>query len=320
VAAGHSTRLTVGTGEDCKPGTDLQLGKNSKPQLAASTAEKISVAFTHFVDDSSSIPRQTSLSTMHPVPTFNWEEGKDRRTMTQAFNEWVEDFSSYTKTFGQVHPVMAFKATNVNSWLKVQWNSMARADPTFPAYASQMTLPSLQWIEVVAQKINAKSLKPEYEVVTGRSAIMEMDQHGSPLLMKFIGENRFYFDNEDIAPKEKVNFTLKALEKNFPQMLEILRNTRARYHSQDTSYDWVLVRIGELANHIQETAIYQGKHHKPNSTMAAITTTNSTSTKRSVPPEPRKPMEQRQCFNCGKFGHIKKNCFKRRQEEGNSKI
>jgi len=43
VAAGHSTRLSVGTGEDCKPGTDLQLGKNTKPQLAASTAEKISV-------------------------------------------------------------------------------------------------------------------------------------------------------------------------------------------------------------------------------------------------------------------------------------
>ena len=81
---------------------------------------------------------------------------------------------------------------------------MARADPTFPAYASQMTLPSLQWIEVVAHIINAKSLKPEYEVVTGRSAIMEMDQNGSPLLMKFIGENRFYFDNEDIAPKKKL--------------------------------------------------------------------------------------------------------------------
>jgi hypothetical protein len=36
--------------------------------------------------------------------------------------------------------------------------------------------------------------------------------------MKFIG-NRLYFDNEDIAPKGNINFTLKALKKNVPQML-----------------------------------------------------------------------------------------------------
>jgi hypothetical protein len=173
----------------------------------------------------------------------------------QVFTEWVEQFSNYTRIYGQIHPVTGFSDPDFMSWLKIQWGSMSAKDPFFPPVEQFRTLSSVQWIEAVSQIIEVNSMRPAYEVVTGRSKIVEMDGKGCPLIMKFIGANRSFFENEAVASKEKIIFIFKALEENFPTMLEVLRSERANDHPDDMGFNtnW------EISRQIQEAFTIAGR-------------------------------------------------------------
>jgi len=69
----------------------------------------------------------------------------------------------------------------------------------------------------------------------GGSDTMEVDDMGCPKHTSFLGKNKHYLDNDAVAPKEKVNFILKSLEKNFYTMLHSLRSGSRSGSTETTS-------------------------------------------------------------------------------------
>jgi len=130
-------------------------------------------------------------------------------------------------------------------------------------------------------------------------------RHGVPQAYEF-GKNKHYLDNDAVAPKEKVNFILKSLEKNFYRMLHSLRSERATSHLVESSYDWVVLRISDLSRQIEEGFVMGGKRTstRAQGTLATIAETE----------EPQRRLKKAKgeiiCYHCQKLGHVQKECWK----------
>jgi len=141
----------------------------------------------------------------------------------------------------------------------------------------------------------------------GGSDTMEVDDMGCPKHTRFLGKNKHYLDNDAVAPKEKVTFILKSLEKNFYRMLHSLRSERATSHLVESSYDWVVLRISDLSRQIEEGFVMGGKRATSTRAQGTLATIAGTE-------EPQRRLKKLKgeiiCYHCQKPGHVQKECWK----------